>query len=75
MYQVHISGYREGKWPFILLLQLLLKYKKMSFADARAIVDNVWAGNTVEVEFPDLNTAQEFSKSVDEAGLNCIVWQ
>lgn len=75
MYNVHISGYREGEWPFIPLLQLLLKYKKMSFADARAIVDKVWAGETTEVEFSDLNTAQEFSKNADEAGLICIIWQ
>ena len=47
----------------------------MSFADVRAIVDKVWAGETTEVEFSDLNTAQEFSKSADEAGLICIVWQ
>ncbi|RAJ74957.1 hypothetical protein CLV59_1103 [Chitinophaga dinghuensis] len=73
MYNVHISGYREGKLPFVSLVKLLLKYKNMSLEDARATVDKVWARKPIAVEFTDLNTATEFSKSADEAGLNCIV--
>jgi hypothetical protein len=58
MHNVHISGYKKDEVPFIPLLILIRELSDMSFAEARKIVDSIWANETAEIMFVDLSVAE-----------------
>ncbi|MCW3463968.1 hypothetical protein [Chitinophaga nivalis] len=73
MHNVHISGYKKDELPFIPLLILIRELSDMSFADARKIVDYIWANETAEISFVDLNVAQDFIKKAAAIGVSCVL--